>query len=267
MGKEDISTWSAEIESAIARCPSCCIDRVVVVESVESTMDEAIRRSGNLTGLLVVSSEQTAGRGQRGRRWDDADRCTLPCSWLIDATQIEPTRLAAIVGCAVHQTLCAFVPSTETLMIKWPNDLVIRSGERERKVAGILIEQSNSITNIGIGINCAQAESDWSPETRSRRVSLAQLGARVNRLELVCMLIEHLSRWIAHNDPIAIRAYDQAHNAMVSTRRSFMYNNKRITGIVDRLDPLSWIEVRTSTRVHRLPVAQTRHLGDEPIGE
>ncbi len=271
-GREDISKWAARIDTVIANTDRCCVNRVVVVESTPSTMDAATAFAGPGCGVLVVASQQTNGRGQRGRQWQDADRCTLPCTFVIDTQGIEPVMVSALIGCAVHETIKALAPSSSTVMIKWPNDIVIREqgdeqcdeqckvGIHDRKIAGILIEQKGRCTYVGIGINCVQGAGDWGVDIKAKAISLSQIGAQVSRLDLVSSLVEHLSHWLVAQDRPAIRSYYQAHDAMVHTHRSFQYDNRNFEGVVECIDPLEYILVQTPTDAHRLPIAQTRHL-------
>lgn len=266
--REDISKWASRIDTVIAQIDRCCINRAVVIESTKSTMDAVVEFAGQRCGVLVVASEQTAGRGQRGRQWVDNDRLTLPCTFAVDAQGVEPVVLSAMIGCAVHETIQGFIPSSSTAMIKWPNDIVIRDhgdgscagSHQDRKIAGILIEQRSKCAHIGIGINCLQGGDDWREDVGRQAVSLSELGAQISRLDLVCGLIEHLSHWIAACDLSAIRSYYQAHDAMMETHRAFQYDNHRYEGLVEYLDPLEYILVRTPTGTHRLPIAQTQHL-------
>ncbi len=224
--------------------------------------------AGDQTGVLIVASEQTKGRGQRGRRWHDGDRCTLPCTFVIDTRNISSRLLSVLVGCAVHQTIEDFLPSSQEAMIKWPNDIVIRAGaigeHVDRKLAGILIEQDGSRSRIGIGINCGQGESDWDDSIQAQSVSLSELGASVSRLDLICSLIEHLSHWLVDCNPSAIKAYFQAHDAMKHTNRNFVYDGKEYTGVVKYLDPLDSILLLTQSGEVSLPAAQTHNLHKEP---
>lgn len=266
--KEDISKWASRIDTVIAQIDQCCIDRAVVIESTKSTMDAVKEFAGERCGVLVVASEQTAGRGQRGRHWVDNDRRTLPCTFAIDAKSIEPVMLSAMIGCAVHETVQGLAPPSCSVMIKWPNDIVIRGqvgdggdgSSQDRKVAGILIEQSGGCASVGVGINCLQGGDDWCDQAGQAAVSLSELGVQVSRLDLVCSLIEHMSHWISACDRSAIRSYYQAHDAMVNTYRVFQYNNHRYEGVVEHIDPLDSIFVQTPSGTHQLPIAQTQHL-------
>ena len=73
---------------------------------------------------VVVADEQTAGRGQRGRRWIAAPGDALLCSlaWQFErTTPLEGLSLA--MGVMVAEALMDTVAGR--LSLKWPNDLLI----------------------------------------------------------------------------------------------------------------------------------------------
>lgn len=262
--REDISNWASRIDTVIGNLRYSVVQRVVVMESTSSTQDAAIRFARGQTGLLLVASEQTLGRGTHGRRWVDGQRCTLPCTFVVDPGCKDAPMLAACVACAVHETLSTLMPAAG-LRIKWPNDIVICEDGHDRKIAGVLIEQREGLTLVGIGINCTQSESDWSPELRHQAVSLCEMGVQISRLDLVCRLVEHMSQWFEACDREQVRAYFEMHNAMVGSLRTFKYNNHCYHGIVESIDPLTSITIETPSGRHDLPVSQTQHIrGDNP---
>ena len=235
------------------------------MESTASTQDAAIEFARGQNGLLLVASQQTQGRGTHGRRWEDGDRMTLPCTFVVDPGCKDAPMLSACVACAVHETIATLMPSAESLKIKWPNDIVIREHGRDRKLAGILIEQREGLTLLGIGINCTQHQAHWDRDIRDRAVSLTQLGVHVTRLDLVCRLVEHLSQWFEACSRKEIQDYYDMHDAMVGSLRTFKHNNECYHGIVEGLDPLESIRIETPSGHHALPVATTKHVpGDEP---
>lgn len=266
---EDISGWGARIEAVIAATDHCCVDRVVVIGSTPSTMDAALLMARGHPGLLLIASSQTAGRGARGRRWHDGDRCTLPCTFVIDPAGKDAPTLAACVACAVHETLNGLLPAPVEAGIKWPNDIVVRHEGRERKLAGILIERRQGLTLVGIGINCAPlgvAGSRADPQLLQRAVSLEELGATVSRPDVACRLLGCMSRWLANSDRDAIRDRFVLHDAMVGTVRTIEHGRVRYRGLVEAIDPLSTITIKTPSGSRTLPIAQTTHVReDEPF--
>ncbi len=275
----DRTTWQSQLEAQIMDTDECLVQRVVVVDSTPSTMDAAAlcaqdEQNGAL-GVLVVAGSQTSGRGQHGRVWMDHDHCTLPCTFALQGSDIDPPMLAALCACAVHESieelLQSFGITTEDrLLIKWPNDIVVRSDingrTNDRKLAGILIEQKQGLTLIGIGINCTQNQEHWGVELMGNAVSLRMLGIELPgdelRIQLMCTVLDRLSQWLDTKDPAAIRERYQANDAMVGTHRRFMHNRVLYEGAVESIDPLTQVTVRTNAGIETLPIAQTSHARD-----
>lgn len=257
---DDISSWAGRLDTLISSLPESVISRVVVIESTDSTQDAAIRFAQGEPGLLVVASRQNNGRGSYGRRWDDGNRSTLPCTFVLSACCADATKLSACVACAVHETISVFLPRTIRAGIKWPNDIVIREDETERKIAGILIEKRDGMMLAGIGVNCHQRESDWSSEFANRAVSFNGLGIRVSRFELLCQLVTSMSEWLTLCDEHAIRSYFEHFDAMLGTKRAFMHDNSVYSGTVEYINPFESITIDTDQGYKTLPIAQTQHL-------
>ncbi|HCT44174.1 MAG TPA: hypothetical protein DF699_03040, partial [Phycisphaerales bacterium] len=60
---ENISGWASRIDTVLSNIENPIVRRVVVVESTSSTQDAAIEFARDRQGLLLIASEQTAGRG------------------------------------------------------------------------------------------------------------------------------------------------------------------------------------------------------------
>jgi BirA family biotin operon repressor/biotin-[acetyl-CoA-carboxylase] ligase len=122
--------------------------------------------------LWVVTSEQTAGHGRRGRTWE-TPRGNLAASLLIVQPQTgsSAATLGFAAGLALESAIRAVAPSVGVrigldgasgdgvrLALKWPNDVLLDGA----KVAGILLEavtrpgSRNSVV-IGIGVNVRHA--------------------------------------------------------------------------------------------------------------
>lgn len=261
---DDISTWAGRIDTLISSLPQSVVSRVVVIESTDSTQDAALRFAQSQPGLLLVASRQNNGRGSNGRRWDDGNRATLPCTFVLKACCADAIRLSACVACAVHETVSTFMPRTMRPGIKWPNDIVVRDDEQERKIGGILIENRDGLSLVGIGINCNQHDRDWSSEFAQRAVSFAGLGLKVSRFDVLCQLVTSLSEWLTSCDERAIRSYYEHFNAMIGTHRSFMHDHTMYHGRVEHMDPFDSITIDTGAGYKTLPIAQTTHLRAMP---
>ncbi len=112
-------------------------------------------------GSVVAARRQTAGRGQRGNSWESEPGKNLTFSVLLRPESIEARRqfmLSEAVAVSVAEAVQSWLPANAPLVeVKWPNDIYIA----DRKVCGILIENSLSGANIGfsivgVGINVNQ---------------------------------------------------------------------------------------------------------------
>ena len=187
---------AAKLRSALA---DCTIGReIVVLEETTSTNDFILQMTSPSTpeGLVVFAEHQTAGRGQRGNRWESATHKGLWFSILLrPKIEIgESARLTAWTAETVANTI--HEQFSLTANVKPPNDVYVDG----RKVAGVLVEmraQKNAphLAIAGIGINVNHAPEDFSDEIRSRATSLAMaMNRQVNREEFAIALLRDLDR-------------------------------------------------------------------------
>jgi len=205
---------AAQLQAAL---PSAVIGRqIVVLEQTGSTNDAILQVASSQgaavsslpavasakegppslvnEGLVLFAEHQTAGRGQRGNRWESAVGKGLWFSILLrPQIQInESWRLTVWAIEAISEVIRAEFALDST--IKMPNDVQLRG----RKVAGVLVEmraqqKAPHIAVVGIGVNANQ--SDFPNELQEKATSLAiTLGRRVNRQEFAVALLRQLDR-------------------------------------------------------------------------
>ena len=179
------------------------------LETVDSTQEEVRRSLPHLANLSVVAARnQTAGRGQRGNKWNTRPGANLTFSILlrfwkdgVPALSVEDAfRISEISALAVRTALDDFgIPAS----IKWPND--IYAGDR--KICGMLIENilqggavSESIIGIGLNVN----QTDFDPDLPNP-VSMAQLCNRTFDTEEVLQAILGHFCYFLMSDPSEIR--------------------------------------------------------------
>ena len=144
-------------------------------------------------GDIVVVEQQTAGRGQRGHKWESGVGKNLTLSAVFEPTFLNPSAqflLSEAVALGVRDMLLTYGVEVK---IKWTNDIYVG----DKKLAGILIEhklQGSGIarTIAGIGLNINQTE--FSSELPNP-ISMAQaLGRTFDRDEVLERLREALMR-------------------------------------------------------------------------
>lgn len=142
-------------------------------DTIDSTNKEA-KRMANLEdeGTVVVSEEQTDGKGRLGRLWVSPKGKGIWMS-IILKPNVEPFKVGAITllgAASVYKGLKKMNIDSE---IKWPNDILID----EKKVCGILTEMSAELNMInylvmGIGINVNLDEVDIPEELKDKATSI-----------------------------------------------------------------------------------------------
>jgi BirA family biotin operon repressor/biotin-[acetyl-CoA-carboxylase] ligase len=136
-------------------------------ESVASTMDVAnqLAKFGARDRTVVVSAEQTAGRGRGGRPWRSPAGTALYCTVILRPS-VAPDRLSTlplVVGVAVAEAIERTCRAGARL--KWPNDVWLGTDPGKAKVAGILVASTIhgstvSFALIGVGINVLSGTED-----------------------------------------------------------------------------------------------------------
>jgi BirA family biotin operon repressor/biotin-[acetyl-CoA-carboxylase] ligase len=166
-----------------------------------STNDVArdLAEAGAPSGTIVTASEQSAGRGRRGRVWSAPARKALLFSGILRPLELEHTLLPLSVPVAVCEAVESLAPVSA--QIKWPNDIWID----EAKVAGVLIEaHPPDWAVIGIGLNVAIAMSEFPDDLRWPATSVGH-GAGVDAArDAVCAA---LAGWVEAPQSEALDAF------------------------------------------------------------
>jgi BirA family biotin operon repressor/biotin-[acetyl-CoA-carboxylase] ligase len=171
---------------------------IIVLEQTGSTNDAILQvaTAASNEGLVLFAEHQTAGRGQRGNRWESAAGKGLWFSILLrpGIDLASSPQLTAWAAEAISGTIQSEFSLTPT--IKLPNDVQLDG----RKVGGVLVEmraQKNAphLAIAGIGVNVNQSREDFPKELQSRAISLAMaLGKHVDRQKFAIALLRKLDR-------------------------------------------------------------------------
>src|SRR6266536_710367 len=170
--------------------------QIIALEQTSSTNDAILQvaTANAKEGLVLFAEHQTAGRGQRGNRWESAAGKGLWFSILLrpkiqinDSGRLTIWAIEAISD--VIRTEFSLEPT-----IKLPNDVQLYG----RKVAGVLVEmraqeRAPHLAIVGIGINVNQSPEDFPPELQSKAISLAMALRRpIDRQKFAVALLRNL---------------------------------------------------------------------------
>jgi len=113
----------------------------------------------------ILADSQYAGRGQLRRTWTSPPGNIYAALRLPRRTLFASSAAAPVVGALLVE---AFARQGIDLLLKWPNDLLLRqtsakgtaSGVSLGKVGGVLLEERGGALIAGIGVNVLSAPSD-----------------------------------------------------------------------------------------------------------
>lgn len=141
---------------------------LVFVPECHSTNDLALKlcqQSSIPEGTLVITLNQTKGRGQRGNTWEAEPGKNITLSLVLKPTFLavkDQFYLNIISSLAVLDYLTT--RTSQTVKVKWPNDVMAGN----RKICGILIEnqvRGSSFTSVVVGIGLNINQQHFSVDT------------------------------------------------------------------------------------------------------
>ena len=142
-------------------------------------------------GKVVCAEEQTSGKGMGTNTWESAPGLNLTFSMGVDMSFLKAADQFLLSQAVPLGLLDAL--NLESLMVKWPNDLVYEG----RKLCGILINSTiqgamMGVSVVGIGLNVNQMEfQDWPTHPISLKMIL---GEEMKLEPLLCRLVEAVDR-------------------------------------------------------------------------
>lgn len=145
-------------------------------------------------GTVVITDNQTAGRGQRGNTWLASEKQNLTFSLIWQPNFLKASQqfqLNVAISLGVFDFLKAYID--EGLAVKWSNDLYVKN----QKMGGILIENTLQgyhieYSVIGIGLNINQLEFPLPTATSLRKAT--GNPQQYDLSDCLSQLMEHLER-------------------------------------------------------------------------
>jgi BirA family transcriptional regulator, biotin operon repressor / biotin---[acetyl-CoA-carboxylase] ligase len=237
---------------------------VVFVPECHSTNTLALELSQQPSvpdGTIVITNNQTAGRGQRGNTWQTQPGKNLTLSVILKPAFLQVKDqfylnifTALAVQDAVQERAGASVS------IKWPNDVLVAG----RKICGILIENQIrgsqvSISVIGIGLNVNQQEF-----SNPNATSLASVWGHELDLETIlhhlceCLEARYLQLRQASNSQL-LKAYLEK-LYWLNEKHVFESNNKEFEGTITGIDVRGKLLVASGDQTLTFDVKEIRYI-------
>ena len=162
--------------------------KIIHLDSIDSTNDY-LKKIGNdvQEGTVVISEEQTKGKGRLGRNWQSKSKEGIWMS-IILKPEILPYKapfITLIAGAAIVKALNDLqVPAK----IKWPNDIIINN----KKLSGILTElsaETERVNYVVVGIGMNVKNLDFDEELEEKATSLYKESYYLSRVEVISNIL------------------------------------------------------------------------------
>ena len=155
------------------------------VTASTQTQAKLMLDTGQKAPVVVVTEEQTEGRGRLDRSWSAPRHSSVLMSVGLPPSGHHST-FTLKVGVVVAEALQR---QGVRVQLKWPNDVVVMQDDRVRKLGGILAEVHRDHVVVGIGLNI-DMDDDELPTPDA--ISCRQLGTPPKREEIIGDIVDGL---------------------------------------------------------------------------
>ncbi len=245
-----------EVVAALSPPARSSLDELVVLDAIDSTNAEALRRAeaGAASGLVVTAEQQSAGRGRRGRQWVSPYARNLYVSllWRFEQGAAALEGLSLAVGVALARALSKSAGLEPAL--KWPNDILVDGA----KLGGILIEMAGDAAGscqvvIGVGVNVAMpAAAAADIDQAWTDVQSHCSGPPPSRCHLLAALLDELLPLVAgfeHGGFEPLRDAWRALDAYADTEVVLDTGARQVAGIARGVDSRGALLLETTTGI------------------
>ena len=214
--------------------PTAIGSNLLYLKETSSTNDEVWNHIKDNNHIIVVSEEQTKGRGRRSSTWHSLKEKSLTFSIGIKTDISISNQISFIIPLSICKAIKKLIQIE--VGVKWPNDIMVDN----KKIAGILIEskiyKSLQMYNIGVGINVNLNQHDLNNFDLSNITStLIESNKIVSRERLLSEIIIYIEEYLLKSQDDIIKLWIE--NCMhINTHVHFHNDSKKVNGIFKSID-------------------------------
>ena len=197
------------------------------IDSIDSTNQyacELIKKNIEIPAI-VITKNQTNGKGQRENKWFSSINKSLTFSIIINQNKkyekLLPLKVAIAVIEGIKKNIDIYCD------LKWPNDIM----KNNKKIGGILIEQKKDKIVIGIGINVNENLKDINSIIKNKSTSLKMISNLSITLEMLLanILNEFESYYYQLDNKNIIKKWEK-YCCHINQNIEFHENHKTVNG-------------------------------------
>lgn len=214
-----------------ARCAGLQIEVLPTLGSTNAAARERAE-AGAAEGLTIISNEQTAGRGRRGRSFYSPGGAGVYMSVLLRPKEWSFERSGALTASAAVAA-CESIEavSGERAGVKWVNDVYIG----EKKVCGILTEAVFGLEGgvmeyavVGVGINAYPSRAGFPPELEPIAGTVLPASQPDAKTRLAAAFLNRFMAYYAAPDPAECMQKYRARSLAVGRRVTVLSGGKAV---------------------------------------
>ncbi len=235
---------------------------LVYVPECHSTNSEAARllqtNPQQPEGTVVITDNQTAGRGQRGNTWRSAAGMNLTFSVILKPFFVRAKDQFALnmaVSLGLYDYLRGYF---NDVSVKWPNDVMLGN----MKTCGMLIENQISGQNIqhsvvGIGLNVNQGSF---PVATATSMAITK-GHDFVLNDVLAGLLQYIeARYLQLRSAIDLKAAYLAALYGINTLRTYQSGDEVFDGTITGVDDAGRLEVEVKNSKRYFDLKQIKFL-------
>ena len=197
-------------------------------KTIPSTNNEAKKHldKNGQHGYVIITKNQTNGRGRRNNKWFSIPNKSLTFSIIINKHKIKNNQLLSIIP-AIAITNAIKKVSNIQCAIKWPNDIILNN----KKIGGILIETKFDYIVIGIGLNVNEKHNELNTQIEKSSSSLKNNNSEEIKLELLlATILNELEKSFEAEEKHLVNQWTKYCNH-INQNIQFHEKNKLISGL------------------------------------
>jgi BirA family transcriptional regulator, biotin operon repressor / biotin---[acetyl-CoA-carboxylase] ligase len=229
--------------------------------STNTLASQLCQRAATAEGTVVITDNQTNGRGQRGNVWLSDPHKNLTFSIILKPTFLRPSdqfNLTIAISLALRDFLTH--RKLGVVKIKWPNDILIN----DKKVCGILIE--NTLTGdvlqcsvVGIGLNVNQ-DSFLIDSASSMKVVAGQDFNLSDELSHLLEFLERRYLQLRSGKTGDLRNDYLSSLYGMGEQRSFMDAAGEMQGVIEGINPQGKLLIDTREGIKSYDLKEIRFM-------
>jgi len=208
---------------------------------------------GTPDGTLILTDNQTNGKGRRQNKWVSTPDKSLTFSFILHSElELEKMGLLPLLtGISIVKGITAATAIQTGL--KWPNDIMLN----EKKMGGILIESKQTEHGlgvvVGVGLNINENAQDIPHTLRNNAISLAMFSKQTHSREQILSAILNEFETLYNNQMDSIIPLWTDHCIHQDREVSFHSEKGKQKGIFQGISSQGHAEIQINGKTQTFP--------------